>query len=613
MHTTSYWLTLPRTLMASLPYSLDDRRDGVAGLAFAMVQVAQLLLMCDRRDIGLSIGSRRRRAGRRCRQRAGSASEPRIFLYDNYPGGIGFSEPLFGMHDALVTDTRKLIAGCQCDHGCPTCVGPVGETGPEAKPVALSSSIAPRTSARYERAPRIAAARDPARAASRQRASNVRRTSRRRRLDPHECVEGRARLRAVADTLDGDVIESPTAPCVVVDRFYPADHRHGTVRIGDVRGLALSTRAGAVARRRHAVGRSTARRSPLLFVDLETTGLAGGAGTYAFLVGCALLRAARLPHPPVLPRRASSTSARCSTKSMGWSRRSAGLVSYNGKSFDVPVLETRYHFNRLAPPFEGYAARGHAARGAALLAQRTSGAWRLARHRQLPAERRSSACCSACGASATCRDSRFRAATSITCGSGNAERLEPVFEHNRLDLLSLALMTARALHVLEDAPARCTSARESLAAGRMLEGVGRLDDAERCYARCDRSFASRSAVRRPGCARRCHAAPRAAIPPRRAIHRGRGAVARDSWSNARRPRSCVARRSRRSRSITSTARETCRRRTASRGCRWPNASAPAGWRQAVIGWRVWTGNWRNVPGPYAVRAARGRRRIATER
>ncbi len=136
MHTTSYWLTLPRALMASLPYGLDDRRDGVAGLAFAMVQVAQLLLMCDRRDLGLSIGSGDEGT-------AGDVvpsqdlEEPRIFLYDNYPGGIGFSEPLFGMHEALVTETRTLIASCQCDHGCPTCVGPVGETGAEAKPVAL--------------------------------------------------------------------------------------------------------------------------------------------------------------------------------------------------------------------------------------------------------------------------------------------------------------------------------------------------------------------------------------------------------------------------------------------------------------------------------------------
>ena len=57
MHTTAYWLTIPREVMAALPYASDDRRDGVVGLSFAMRQVAQLLLMCDRHDIGISIGS----------------------------------------------------------------------------------------------------------------------------------------------------------------------------------------------------------------------------------------------------------------------------------------------------------------------------------------------------------------------------------------------------------------------------------------------------------------------------------------------------------------------------------------------------------------------------
>ena len=55
MHTTSYWLTIPAATMARLPYAVDDRRDGVVGLAYAIRQVAQLLLMCDRHDIGISI------------------------------------------------------------------------------------------------------------------------------------------------------------------------------------------------------------------------------------------------------------------------------------------------------------------------------------------------------------------------------------------------------------------------------------------------------------------------------------------------------------------------------------------------------------------------------
>jgi DEAD/DEAH box helicase domain-containing protein len=48
------------------------------------------------------------------------------------------SEPLFGMHDALVARTRELIAGCPCESGCPSCVGPLGEVGPLAKTVSLA-------------------------------------------------------------------------------------------------------------------------------------------------------------------------------------------------------------------------------------------------------------------------------------------------------------------------------------------------------------------------------------------------------------------------------------------------------------------------------------------
>ena len=135
MHTTAYWLTLSRDFMASLPYGREDRRDGVVGLSFAMRQVAQLLLMCDRQDIGISIGAGDEFAGHRDVQ---DLDEPRIFVYDNYPGGIGFSEPLFRMHDRLLKDTRVLIASCECDHGCPTCVGPIGQSGPLAKQVAVA-------------------------------------------------------------------------------------------------------------------------------------------------------------------------------------------------------------------------------------------------------------------------------------------------------------------------------------------------------------------------------------------------------------------------------------------------------------------------------------------
>jgi DEAD/DEAH box helicase domain-containing protein len=123
MHTTSYWMTIPAALLALLPFAPDDRRDGIVGLAFAMKQIAQLLLMCDAHDIGISIDM--------------EEASPRVFIYDNYPGGIGFSEPLFRLHDELVAAARRLIAECECENGCPGCVGPVGDTGPLAKTAAL--------------------------------------------------------------------------------------------------------------------------------------------------------------------------------------------------------------------------------------------------------------------------------------------------------------------------------------------------------------------------------------------------------------------------------------------------------------------------------------------
>jgi DEAD/DEAH box helicase domain-containing protein len=142
MHTTSYWMTIPRRVMASLPHGGADRRDGVVGLAYAMRNVAPLLLMCDGHDLGLSIDGTSVEGGSRVGGLAKGAAEqrlaeePTIFIYDNYPGGIGFSEPLYSMHEQLLARTRELIDGCPCHAGCPSCVGPEGATGPLTKAVA---------------------------------------------------------------------------------------------------------------------------------------------------------------------------------------------------------------------------------------------------------------------------------------------------------------------------------------------------------------------------------------------------------------------------------------------------------------------------------------------
>jgi DEAD/DEAH box helicase domain-containing protein len=162
-------MALERPLLESLPYSVSERQSGMFGLLHALASVATLLLMCDGRDLGTAIGERlpapdsgtefvgaqhaaplqgaRVDKGddflpSRFTDASSSNSkeffEPNLYLYDAYPGGIGFSEPLFLAHDLLLHKTRELIAACTCDEGCPSCVGPAGDLAPRAKEAALA-------------------------------------------------------------------------------------------------------------------------------------------------------------------------------------------------------------------------------------------------------------------------------------------------------------------------------------------------------------------------------------------------------------------------------------------------------------------------------------------
>ncbi len=141
MHTSWYWLTIPSAVMLALPFSTDDRRDGVIGLAFAMRNIAQLLLMCDRHDIGLSIDGgtleRSTRTGGPGGIPSGSGGGSQHFHLRQLSRRHRIQQA--ALRDALVASRadRDLIGTCPCESGCPSCVGPEGNTGPQAKAVAL--------------------------------------------------------------------------------------------------------------------------------------------------------------------------------------------------------------------------------------------------------------------------------------------------------------------------------------------------------------------------------------------------------------------------------------------------------------------------------------------
>jgi DEAD/DEAH box helicase domain-containing protein len=126
MHTTAFWLHFPAEYVARFPdLTAAARESGIAGIGHALRTVASLLLMCDPRDLGLAMGS-----GDAC-------FSPNLYLYDDYPGGIGQSEPLYQMAERALAQTEELIAACACAAGCPSCVGPPGESGENGKAAAL--------------------------------------------------------------------------------------------------------------------------------------------------------------------------------------------------------------------------------------------------------------------------------------------------------------------------------------------------------------------------------------------------------------------------------------------------------------------------------------------
>ena len=384
MHTTAYWLTVPPAVMQALPYSKDDKRDGVVGLGFAMKSIAALLLMCDGRDLGLAFGQgdeaqgETRPTGGRTALPEQLGDEPRIYLYDAFPGGIGFSAPLHGMHHDLLDRTRELIAGCDCDHGCPTCVGPIGETGRAPRRwrwrcwrAGLARGPARRRAARW---PRARAGAPDGRAvltmlkpslADRLRAVVGTVPPAVPRVQPGE-GETTPRSRALGRPrparrrgAGGAVHEAAGGRCIVVERHYGPDDRHGRHAVANIVRTLQAAAEGFTALGRAWPGTRGVAPSagPLLqdldglcVVDLETTGLAGGAGTQAFLVGCARLEGEGVTIRQFLSPGFEHERAQLHLVSE-WMRDRTQLVTFNGRTFDVPLLEMRFSYHRLPWPW----------------------------------------------------------------------------------------------------------------------------------------------------------------------------------------------------------------------------------------------------------------------
>jgi uncharacterized protein YprB with RNaseH-like and TPR domain len=145
----------------------------------------------------------------------------------------------------------------------------------------------------------------------------------------------------VAACLGGTVLDEGL---ILLEGRLPLEHRHGSVAIGELSDAPV-----------HVLSHANASASNgLLFLDTETTGLAGGTGTLPFLLGLARVEegALRWRQYFLTGFRGEAALLRHARE---WLEEGEQLVSYNGKSFDVPLLVTRHRLQRLHCPLEAKA------------------------------------------------------------------------------------------------------------------------------------------------------------------------------------------------------------------------------------------------------------------
>jgi hypothetical protein len=137
--------------------------------------------------------------------------------------------------------------------------------------------------------------------------------------------------------LPGKEITTDLGPYFLIETSYALDHEHGPRTLGDFVGIDSHT-AAHLSRDEAFV---EADVSKLAFLDIETTGLVGGAGTLAFLVGLGFLEDDHFTLRQYFLRDPAEEKAMLSGLAETLKERS-GLVTYNGRAFDVPIVQARF-------------------------------------------------------------------------------------------------------------------------------------------------------------------------------------------------------------------------------------------------------------------------------
>lgn len=273
---------------------------------------------------------------------------------------------------------------------------------------------------------------------------------------------------AIEQVLPGRFQATPHGDAFVVETVYTPEYRHGQFGLWATASLQTMAEWAGEA---HLVG----CESPgLVFLDTETSGLAGGTGTYAFLIGAGRFEGEHFRLLQFFMRDPAEEPAQLAALT-DFLQPCDALVTFNGKSFDVPLLNTRYIVHSRATPLLGPAQLDllHLAR-------------RLWRDR-LPSRALGQLEIHILGAQRTHEDVPGWLIPQLYFDylrSGDARPLKGVFYHNAMDVLAMAALLTHMTQLLDDPlNTALEHGLDVVALGKLFEDLDRLEAAVQLYER----------------------------------------------------------------------------------------------------------------------------------
>ena len=276
---------------------------------------------------------------------------------------------------------------------------------------------------------------------------------------------------AAVELLGGTMEPGPDGPTFTVRRTYSAADLYGRRPLGQYPSPSVDALEILAAGDGECDRVDTPRG--VVCLDLETTGLSGGAGTVGFIVGVGWFEAGAFATCQYFLSRLPDERRLLRAVAMGL-RHAHTIVTFNGKTFDAPVMETRYAFHRLHSPLEGLRHVDLLHPGRHL--------WIGDESRLVSLERTVLGLRRVGDVPGAEIPGRYVA----YLRDGDAQRLVPVLEHNRLDLVSLGVLTGLACRLVRDGAAATDRASQALGLGRVYEKVGHEESAVTCYRRASR-------------------------------------------------------------------------------------------------------------------------------